>query len=167
MLNSVPGLLEAAPETLLNVLPFATEAAWRAERLGDVEKLLSTELGNRSEDFNVGVGKALLSMRIDEHEEFRNTVNQLRRSIMSSFSPSTTASMANAHGHLVRLHALYELESIHSLTFNHDAIQKTLKSLDGRLEILGSFTDDKQYILGIRRAAMFNVRFVHHTHINM
>lgn len=66
-----------------------------------------------------------------------------------------TASVQASHGHLVKLHALYELETISganpAMRRDREAI---IDSLDRRLDIVGAYTSDKQYLLGVRRAAM-------------
>jgi serine/threonine-protein kinase ATR len=58
--------------------------------------------------------------------------------------------MSNAHNHLLKLHVLHEVEALSGLS---DGAPK-LTVLPGRLDVLGSYTDDKLYILGVRRAVM-------------
>jgi len=106
-------------------------------------------------DFNVGVGRALLALRHRKTTEFQTIIGTLRQSIAKSFSPSTTASIQSCHDQLVKLHALYEIEAVSGMdprvAPNREVI---LQNLDQRLNIIGAYTSDKQYLLGIRRAAM-------------
>jgi serine/threonine-protein kinase ATR len=73
---------------------------------------------------------------------------------MHSFSSASTASLANAHSHVVKLHALYEIAAIGGLGSADRDRSGLVETLERRLALLGSFTDDKQYLLGLRRAAM-------------
>lgn len=82
-------------------------------------------------------------------------MNELRTVLSNGLSASVTASLHNSHDHLVRLHTLYELEVISGLS-DHAAPEPEvlLENLNRRLDILGAYTSDKQYLLGVRRAAM-------------
>ena len=106
-------------------------------------------------DFNVGVGRALLALRHRKATEFQTIIATLRETLAKSLTASATASIQACHDQLVKLHALYEIESISSMNAqvipNREAI---LENMDRRLEIIGAYTSDKQYLLGIRRAAM-------------
>ena len=106
-------------------------------------------------DFNIGVGKALLAMRHQNAESFKQTVEDLRGTLAKSLSPTATASLHASHDQLVKLHTLYELEAISGMsTYTTRSHEVVLQNLDRRLEILGAYTSDKQYLLGVRRAAM-------------
>ncbi len=106
-------------------------------------------------DFNVGIGRALLSLRNKNDVEFANIILALRQSLAKGLSPSTTASIQACHDYLVKLHALYEIEAVSGMgspaVSNREII---LENLDRRLDIIGAYTSDKQYLLGLRRAAM-------------
>jgi len=72
-----------------------------------------------------------------------------------SLTPTATASLYAAHEHIVKLHTLYELEAISGLSsFTPCDREDILLNLDRRLDILGAYISDKQYLLGVRRAAM-------------
>lgn len=106
-------------------------------------------------NFNVGVGRALRALRHNEVAEFHKIIASLRESLAKDLSPSTTASIQASHDHLVKLHALYEMEAISG---THDQTPRDreviIETLDRRLDIIGAYTSDKQYLLGLRRAAM-------------
>lgn len=62
---------------------------------------------------------------------------------------------------MLKLHVLAELEMIAGTDLDshrHEAAEtnrgRVLETLNNRLEVLGAYLNDKQYILGIRRAAM-------------
>ncbi|USP73715.1 uncharacterized protein yc1106_00989 [Curvularia clavata] len=137
-------------------LPFAAEAAWSAGKWEQLERLLGTSHGTDSNnllDFNVGVGHALLALRRNEISTFQRIIAQLRELVAKSLTPSTTTSVQASHEYLVKLHALYEIEVISGLEEDR-AREWILKRLDQRLDIVGAYTSDKQYLLGIRRAVM-------------
>jgi serine/threonine-protein kinase ATR len=159
LLNSVAGLLTADPKSTSVVLPFAAEASWRTGRLEDFERLLENEEPLRSHDFNVGIGRALLALKKNGTGTVSEILTELRHSVMTSLSPSTAASLANARSHLVRLHAIHEIDLLSKARTEFKDDEQLAKTLNERLDILGSLTEDKQYILGIRRAALKLTRF--------
>ncbi|KAJ4304960.1 serine/threonine-protein kinase M1 [Kalmusia sp. IMI 367209] len=157
ILNYVDGF-HASNFVSSSTLPFAAEAAWSTGKWDQLERILtepSRQLPASSSDFNVGVGKALLALRHNKAEEFSQTVNDLRAVLSNGLSASVTASLHNSHEYLVKLHTLYELESISGLSSHIAPDREVLfENLDRRLDILGAYTSDKQYLLGVRRAAM-------------
>ncbi|KAH7552423.1 hypothetical protein BM1_08374 [Bipolaris maydis] len=138
-------------------LPFAAEAAWSAGKWEQLERLLNNSRSTDSNsfmDFNVGMGKALLALRHDKVGEFRRLIAHLRELVAKSLTVSTTASVQASHEHLVKLHALYEVEAVSGTGMVIADREVILENLDRRLDIIGAYTSDKQYLLGIRRAAM-------------
>jgi serine/threonine-protein kinase ATR len=105
-----------------------------------------------SQDFNAGIARSLVALRDNNKDLFGSELLELRSSISRSFSPATTVSLSNAHSHMLKLHVLYEMEILSG--FNHVPLPDILQCLDRRLDIIGSFTEDKQYVLGIRRAVL-------------
>lgn len=74
---------------------------------------------------------------------------------------TATSSLHAFHEVMLKCHVLTDLELIAGV--NNDEgqhPQDTLKTLNRRLEVLGSYVTDKQYVLGIRRAAMELKRLV-------
>lgn len=56
---------------------------------------------------------------------------------------------------MLKLHVLTELEMIAGVNREIEVDRPTvLAKLNTRLEMIGAFLNDKQYLLGIRRAAM-------------
>lgn len=142
------------PSSSARVLPFAAEAAWITGKWNVLERLLNSETGNISSDFKVGIGKALLGLRQADTKHFESILANLRVSIMSNLSPATTASLASSHANTLKLHALYEIATIGGLTDPEVDRSSLVEILDRRIELLGAYTDDKQYLLGMRRATM-------------
>ena len=106
-------------------------------------------------DFNLGVGQALLALRRKNKEEFATTIAAIREGIGRGLSPATTASLQACHDYLLKLHVLYEVETISGLGESKlSSRESILPVLDRRLDVLGAYTSDKQYLLGIRRAAL-------------
>ncbi|KAF1978386.1 hypothetical protein BU23DRAFT_586870 [Bimuria novae-zelandiae CBS 107.79] len=162
ILNYVDGF-HASHFVSSNIIPFAAEAAWSTGKWDQLEKILtepSGQLAASSADFNVGIGKALLALRHDKPDDFKWAVNDLRVVLSNGLSASVTASLHNSHDHLVKLHTLYELETISGLSRHTRPDREVLfENLDRRLDLLGAYTSDKQYLLGVRRAVMQLSRF--------
>ena len=106
-------------------------------------------------DFNVGIGRALLTLTDNRTDLFATILENLRSFEIRSLSPTNTASLQECHESMLRFHVLAELEAISGVrTAGAVDKPKLMKSLDQRLDVLGPFLSDKQYILGLRRATM-------------
>jgi serine/threonine-protein kinase ATR len=137
------------------LLPFAAEASWATGRWDTLQNYLSLVPEENSGDFNIGIGRALLALHRKDGETFARTIRSLREQIASSLSPSTTSSLSVCHDTILKFHVLTELEMIAGTNGAKDIPrQPVLESLSRRLEPIGSYLNDKQYLLGIRRAAM-------------
>lgn len=154
LLDTAQSLVTAQPTSLGLVLPFATEASWVTSKWDSLQRLLTTDVSSRSKDFNTEVGKALLALKERDSVQFYQLLSDLRASVASSLSYSSTESLASAHPYSIKLHALYELEQIGGFSAQSLPPSQLVECLDRRLDILGAFTTDKQYLLGLRRAAM-------------
>ena len=67
---------------------------------------------------------------------------------------ASTTSLATAHPLTIKLHALYEIEQIGAVRTASFTADELVDRMNKRLDLLGAFTADKQYLLGVRRAAM-------------
>ncbi|KAM3088202.1 serine/threonine-protein kinase M1, variant 2 [Clarireedia jacksonii] len=153
LLNYVEGM-HSDINTMRDLLPFATEASWATERWNSLKKYTAMATSEVGEDFNVSVGKALLALQQDP-VEFTSSVRGLRRQIACSLSRSTTSSIGSFHDSMLKFHVLTELEMIAGTDSDEEIPRHQLiESLDRRLETIGAYLNDKQYLLGIRRAAM-------------
>lgn len=138
-------------------LPFAAEAAWSAGKWEQLERILGSSTSSEPNsflDFNVGIGRALLALRRKDGDEFLTIIAALRKALAAGLTPSTTTSIKNCHDHLVKLHALYELEAVSGMTSEIPDRTVVLENLERRLDVIGAYTSDKQYLLGVRRATM-------------
>jgi serine/threonine-protein kinase ATR len=165
LLNYIEGMQTAA-QSIPRLLPFATEASWATGRWTTLEKYTNMAAPGSTLDFNTGIGQSLLALRKKDTEEFKSTIQSLREQIARSLSSATTSSLNACHEHMLRLHVLTELEMIAGTDASPALKCSTiLESLDRRLEVVGSYLNDKQYLLGIRRAAMQLSKFVEITQI--
>lgn len=159
------------PEIVQKLLPFAAEASWATGRMDMLEKFVSIAPEEIGGDFNINIGRALLAVNHADGEAFDDMVRALREHIAGSMTTDNTSSLRACHDSMLKLHALSELEMIiyanklgrgndNRPTPNVSARADVLASLDKRLEVVGAYIDDKQYLLGLRRAAMGLVKYV-------
>ncbi|KAK0729999.1 phosphatidyl inositol 3-kinase-like protein [Lasiosphaeris hirsuta] len=155
LLNYVEGMRTNAT-TINRIAPYAVEASWATNRWQTLEKYLRLyNTGDVSEVFNLGIGQALLSLKDGNIGKFKDHIKMLREKVAGSMSYATTSSLRACHDLMLRCHVLADLEMIISAEPQGYGHQKALLSaLERRLEVLGAYVDDKQYLLGVRRAAM-------------
>jgi serine/threonine-protein kinase ATR len=160
LLNYVEGMSKTTHPNL-SLLSFAAEASWATGRWDILKKYTAMTPLDSGDDFNVNIGRALVALNNKEMNLFETSIELLRKQIARSLSRSTTSSLGACHDNMLKLHVLTELEMI-ATTDNEGGMprQKVLESLDRRLEVIGAYLNDKQYLLGIRRAAMKLSRYV-------
>ena len=135
-------------------LPFATEASWVTGKW-DKLRMYIDQAPPRTGEFNVGIGRALLALADNQTEQFARILEDLRSFEIRSLSSTNTASLQECHSSMLRFHVLTELEAISGVQNDEDLDKpRLMASLNQRLNVLGPFLSDKQYILGLRRAAM-------------
>ncbi|KFY60649.1 hypothetical protein V496_05277 [Pseudogymnoascus sp. VKM F-4515 (FW-2607)] len=153
LLNYVEGI-EQSSSIVPKVLPFATEASWATSRWNMLEKYVAKAPVEIAGDFNVNIGRILLAFRDRDFNVFDAAIKSLREHIASSLSADTTSSLGSCHDSMLRLHVLTELDMIAHSSDDASQRQQVLFSLDRRLEVVGAYLNDKQYLLSLRRAAM-------------
>ncbi|KAK4229553.1 protein kinase rad3 [Podospora fimiseda] len=156
LLNSVEGM-KKTPLTIDRVLPFAVEASWATGRWETLQKYLQmSNAEDSSEVFNLGLGQALLCLKEGDLDRFREHIQMVRDKVAGSMTYSATSSLRACHDAMLKCHILSELEMIVNSkeVLGSEGQQPLLRALDRRLEVLGAYTNDKQYLLGVRRAAM-------------
>ena len=120
-----------------------------------LEEYFDKATNSLNANFNIGVSRALLALGKEPRNVFTTYLDDVRRSTAKSLSATNTTSLQACHDVLLRLHALRDIEAIGSTQGLDPPRKRALAaSLDQRLELLGPFISDKQYILGLRRAAM-------------
>ncbi|KAK0655783.1 hypothetical protein B0T16DRAFT_487236 [Cercophora newfieldiana] len=153
LLNYVEGM-KSTSNSVNRIAPFAVEASWATNRWKTLEKYLRHyNAGDVSEVFDLGIGQALLSLKEGDVPKFKEQVKMLREKVAGSMSYSATSSLRACHDAMLRCHVLSDLEMIVDKPATEDQ-QSILAALDRRLEVLGAYVGDKQYLLGVRRAAM-------------
>ncbi|KAK4192472.1 protein kinase rad3 [Podospora australis] len=159
LLNVVEGMKTTA-QTVNRIVPFAVEASWATGRWEALEKYLNCfNAGEVHEIFNLGVGKALLCLKNGDVDQFRENIQMIRDKVAGTLTYSTTSSLKACHDAMLRCHVLGDLDMLANDRYNAGADQQAiLEALDRRLEVLGAYVSDKQYLLGIRRAAMHLLR---------
>ena len=154
MLNQVDGFQQSDATDTLS-LPFATEASWVTGKWDKLKGYLSKSREVSDGEFNVGIGRALLALTKDNLSQFSSVLDQLRRNTVRGLSATNTTSLQGCHDSLLKFHALAEIEMISDVRkMDKNKKSSLLSSMDQRLDVLGPFVADKQYLLGLRRAAM-------------
>ena len=140
-------------------LPFATEAAWVTGRWDKLRHYV--DQGDLADgfDFNMGIGRALLNLGQPNPYSLVSILSDLRQTTARSLSHTSASSVQSSHDSLLKFHALAELEAVSSFKEGSQQERSALIcSLDKRLNVIGPFPGDKQYVLGLRRAAMLRNR---------
>lgn len=120
-----------------------------------MRQYLSPSVEAFNEDFNVRIGEALLALSQEDVKKFSASLNKLRQITARGLSTTNTASLQACHEAMLRFHAITEVEAISGVNAADENDKLALLStLDKRLELLGAFVSDKQYLLGLRRATM-------------
>lgn len=107
---------------------------------------------NKVGDFNVGVGTILQALHRKDHNRASALLAELRHTNAASLTAISASSLQSCHDVLLRLHVLDDLESISFAS--EDSGTLVLTNLDRRIEAIGANVSNKQYLLGLRRAAM-------------
>lgn len=138
------------------LLPFAVEASWITSRWDKLQGYLKLSAEKGTGEFNVGIGSALNALRENGTTAFVEIVNELRLSVAKSLTANSVASLQSCHDDMLRLHALADVEAIVHAgpDDSHPPKEFLLRTMNRRLDVLGGYLADKQYLLGLRRAAM-------------
>lgn len=161
LLNHIGGM-NTDGSTINKIAPFAVEAAWATGRWEVLQKYFNSyNAGDRFEEFNLGIGSTLLALKDGRTALFAAQIQGLKEKAAASMSISSTTSLQAAHEFMLRCHVLADLEIIAGNGKKEESDQQdTMTTLSRRLEVVGAYVNDKQYVLGIRRAAMELMRFV-------
>ncbi|KAH8711053.1 Protein kinase rad3 [Beauveria bassiana] len=155
LLNHVESMFTDSPSDV-KIMPYAVEAAWVTGRWESLGKFVEKFQGDLAQDFNMSLASIFSSLYKNKaHSGLNQTVQGMREKIGAAMTTSATASLQAAHDSLLKCHVLADLEVIINLRPDREDDRKqALGLLDNRLDIIGAYFYDKQYILGIRRAAM-------------
>ncbi|KAJ4405694.1 serine/threonine-protein kinase M1 [Neurospora sp. IMI 360204] len=148
--------IEKTPSSLGKVMPFVLEASWATGRWQIMEKYLrSYTEGDVTDIFNLGIADALLCLKEGDGERFEELLQAMRDKVAGSMTFSATSSFRSCHDVMLKCHVLADLEMIaNAEPVEGEGHEPLMKALERRLEVLGAYVSDKQYVLGVRRAAM-------------
>ncbi|KAF5250172.1 hypothetical protein FANTH_4592 [Fusarium anthophilum] len=155
LLNHIEGMHTDA-STDNKIMPYAVEAAWVTGRWESLTKFTQRFRGDPIEDFNISIATLFEKLRAkDKPKELIKIMKDIRVKISSSMNTASTSSLQACHDLLLKSHVLTDVEIIIGTKGGDEvARQTTAALLERRLEIIGAYMNDKQYLLGIRRAAM-------------
>uniref|UniRef100_A0A0D2XGS3 non-specific serine/threonine protein kinase n=1 Tax=Fusarium oxysporum (strain Fo5176) TaxID=660025 RepID=A0A0D2XGS3_FUSOF len=149
-------LLQGEDWLVSTIMPYAVEAAWVTGRWESLTKFTQRFRGDPIEDFNISIATLFEKLRAkDKPKELIKIMKDIRVKISSSMNAASTSSLQACHDLLLKSHVLTDVEIIIGTKAGDEvARQKTAALLERRLEIIGAYMNDKQYLLGIRRATM-------------
>lgn len=137
------------------VRSFAAEACWVTGKWDKLDGFLKDVSIDDVGDFNVGIGSALLALHKQDYDEFSKRLQKLWKDAARSLSATTASSLQSCHDTMLRFHVLTEVERISGVNASTLGNRPNLiTSLGLRLDSLGAYSSDKQYLLGLRRATM-------------
>lgn len=154
--------IDKTPSSLSKVMPFVLEASWATGRWQIMEKYLrSYTEGDVTDIFNIGIADALLCLKEGDGERFQELLQAMRDKVAGSMTLTATSSFRTCHDVMLKCHVLEDLEMIaNAEPVEGEGHAPLVKALERRLEVLGAYVSDKQYLLGVRRATMELMRYV-------
>ena len=153
LLNQIAGFKQS--EASLSISrPFAVEASWATGKWNKMKDYMSGAAAKNASDFNIGIAAALIAFQEKNYERFTDWLVKLRKDAARSLSTTSVSSLQACHDTMLKFHVLTDIEVISRIK-QKDLTRVTLvESLEHRLNVLGAFSSNKQYLLGIRRAMM-------------
>lgn len=148
------GPITGQPASSLNaLLPHAIEACYMSVDSLNLRRYLDMTPDTLAANFNVGVGEAMYSNKLNDPDAVMEQVAEMRKTITTGMSAATGSSLHGCHTELFRLHILSEIEALHNDARKGEiCFEELFERFEKRLSAVGSYTSDKQSILGIRRS---------------
>ena len=147
LLDRYAGLGDRTISAIPQLTSYAIEASWNTFRLHEMASALAR---STSDDFPFHLGQVMLALHQQETVKASALMDELYRATAAELTPSAITSFQNCHDTLLRLHVLDDVRLL-STTANEEKAT-TFSLLEKRLDVLGSNMQDKQYLLGVRRA---------------
>lgn len=114
-------------------------------------------------NYDINLGRALHALGQQDMKMFQENLDIAREEVIGMMTETSTNSVRQCHDLLVKLHGLAELQEITGLLNTPGHKESTLKKyMESRLDVMGSYSRDKQYILALRRAVFALSGYVHH-----
>ncbi|KAH8154219.1 uncharacterized protein LAJ45_01987 [Morchella importuna] len=151
--NMADGMMANSQNPHPRILEFAIEASWISGKWDVLDKYLMRSEGSIESSYEIKIGSALSALRKQDTDTFAKEIARARENVVSRLSESLTGSLRQCHDSMVKLHSLSEIEEI-SLTLQQGTFDKASFSanLERRLDVMGTYSNHKQYILALRRA---------------
>ncbi|KAF8246273.1 hypothetical protein K440DRAFT_655242 [Wilcoxina mikolae CBS 423.85] len=155
LLHQVDGLMSRSSESHTRLLPFAVEASWVSGNWDALDRYLSTSNERTDSTYDIRMGYTLSELRKHNMEAFLKRLDSAREGVTSMMTESATGNIRQCHHFLVQLHALSEVQSIsEALQCEEIDLAGLTQTFKSRLNLMGTYSTDKQYILAVRRAAL-------------
>jgi len=104
------------------ILPYATEAAWRLGKWSSLDSLVNEEHDESGQDaharYQLSLGRTMQSIHCRLPEKVILGLRDARECVMSSLSSAARDSYARSYPYLMKLHLLREVEYISSVFFS-------------------------------------------------
>ena len=147
---------ESAPTAVAQnstIQSIVAEAAWSANDWRWFDEQTKNRRQTHGTGFNHCVGLVLKALRDGDVETFSTKLEEVRLDVTKGLRGSAALSVQSSRDHLLKLHALYELELVSGVRqISGDVPMSQL--LTRRLDTLGSSQQDKQFLLSLRRAVV-------------
>lgn len=148
-------MMSGSNESCARLLPFAIEASWVTSNWEALDKYLGMSNESTECTYDIRMGRALSELRKNNIEAFKMGIDGAREAVAGMMVESSTSSIRQCHHLLVQLHALSELQIIGEELHRPEIDSKGLaQEFESRLNLMGTYSNDKQYILSVRRAAL-------------
>jgi serine/threonine-protein kinase ATR len=133
-------------------LALAVEASFMNADFASLRTYVANDAIESNQSPNVGIAKILLSAHDKDRGPLIEDICRLRGHITRGLSLGATISLQTCHDELSQLHVLYEIEAL--VSADETKRLQLVQCMERRLAAVGSYSQNKQYILGIRRAVM-------------
>ena len=110
--------------------------------------------GSKLGDFHIGLGMALSILAQGDQSGCLKILEDLGQVTVAGLTTTSIASLQSCHETLLRLHVISDLKFLCTPRLGWDDHLVVRTNLERRLNILGVYVADKQYLLGLRRAVM-------------
>jgi serine/threonine-protein kinase ATR len=154
LLHQVDGLMSRSSESHTRLLPSAVEASWVTGNWDTLDKYLSSSNERTDSTYDIRMGYVLSELRRHNMDAFLKRLDSAREGVTSMMTESVTGNIRQCHHFLVQLHALSEVQSISETLHRDIDLAGLTQTFESRLNLMGTYSTDKQYILAVRRAAL-------------
>ena len=134
------------------VRSIAAEAAWSTGCWQWLNDNTSDSLNSQQSEFNNELASTLSQLHAGNTGYCVAKIDEMRSNYAKQLSGSTVSSVQSCRDQLFKLHSLYEVELLSDLKPIELEDGNIHRTLERRLDVLGSSHTDKQFLLSLRRA---------------